>query len=140
MFRGSFSFSVVVSLMPIDDMINLHKYIDVIDRKSIPEKRKVFLMMEENSNRILSLVFHLKIRRRFSGSKIKCDRLPWKLARPYEEFAIKKIPVTKIRLHHHDQANRGRHSSIASRVAESEVKCLTPTTTFPKFPLQLRPF
>jgi len=46
----------------------------------------------------------------------------------------KKIQVTKIRLHHHDQANGGHHSSMASRVAELEVKCLTPTPTFPKFP------
>jgi len=46
----------------------------------------------------------------------------------------KKIPVTKIRLHYHDQANRGYHSSMASRVEQSEVKCLTSTPTFPKFP------
>jgi len=37
--------------------------------------------VEENSNRILSRVFHLKKWRRFSGSKIRCDRLAWKLAR-----------------------------------------------------------
>ena len=46
----------------------------------------------------------------------------------------KKIPVAKFRFHHHDQANRGHHSSMVSRVAESELKCLTPTPTFPKFP------
>jgi len=39
----------------------------------------------------------------------------------------KKIPVIKIRLPHHGQANRGHHSNMASRVAEPEVKCLTPT-------------
>jgi len=33
MFWGSFSFSVVDSLMPIEDMMNLYKYIDVIERQ-----------------------------------------------------------------------------------------------------------
>jgi len=33
MFWGSFSFSVVASLMPIEDMTNLYRYIDVIERK-----------------------------------------------------------------------------------------------------------
>jgi len=46
----------------------------------------------------------------------------------------KEIPVTKIRLQNYDQANRGHHSSMASTVAESEIKCMTPTPTFPKFP------
>jgi len=38
-------------------------------------------MVEGNYNKILSRVFHLKKWRRFSGSKIKCDRFDWKLAR-----------------------------------------------------------
>jgi len=42
MFWGSFSFSVVDSLMPIEGMVNLHKYIDVIERKAIPDMRKAF--------------------------------------------------------------------------------------------------
>jgi len=33
MFWGSFSFSGVGSLMPIEDMMNSKKYIDVIERK-----------------------------------------------------------------------------------------------------------
>jgi len=33
---GSFSFSVVASLVPIEGMMNLYKYIDVIERKAIP--------------------------------------------------------------------------------------------------------
>jgi len=37
MFRGSFSFSVVASLMPIEAMMNLYKYIDVIEREVIPD-------------------------------------------------------------------------------------------------------
>jgi len=143
MFWGSFSFSVVTSLMPIEGMMNLYKYIDVIGRKPIPDMRKAFADGGGNSNRILSGVFLLKKWRRFSGSKIKSDRLTWKLGRsePHWDIMImKKIPVTKIISHHHDQAYRGHHSSMASRVAESEVKCLTPAPTFPKFPLQLRPF
>jgi len=39
MFWGSFSFSVVASLMPIEGMMNLYKYIDVIQRKTIPDMR-----------------------------------------------------------------------------------------------------
>jgi len=42
MFWGSFSFSVVASLMPIEGMMNLYKYIDVIERKAIPDMRKAF--------------------------------------------------------------------------------------------------
>jgi len=42
MFWGSFSFSVVASLMPIEGMMNLCKYIDVIERKAIPDMRKAF--------------------------------------------------------------------------------------------------
>jgi len=42
MFWGSFSFSVVASLMPIEGMMNLHRYIDVIERKVIPDMRKAF--------------------------------------------------------------------------------------------------
>jgi len=40
--------------------MNLYKYIDVIERKAIPDTRKTFLDGEENSNRILSCAFHLK--------------------------------------------------------------------------------
>ena len=42
MFWDSFSFSVVVSLMPIEGVMNLFKYIDVIERKAIPDMRKAF--------------------------------------------------------------------------------------------------
>jgi len=42
MFWGSFSFSVVASLMEIEGMMNLYKYIDVIERKAIPDMRKAF--------------------------------------------------------------------------------------------------
>jgi len=42
MFWGSFGFSVVASLMPIEGMMNLYKYIDVIERKAIPDMRKAF--------------------------------------------------------------------------------------------------
>jgi len=42
MFWGSFSFSVVASLMPNEGMMNLHIYIDVIERKAIPDIRKAF--------------------------------------------------------------------------------------------------
>jgi len=42
MFWGSFSFSVVASLMPIEGMMNLYKCIDVIERKAIPDMRKAF--------------------------------------------------------------------------------------------------
>jgi len=42
MFWGSFSFSVVASFMPIEGMMNLYKYIDVIERKAIPDMRKAF--------------------------------------------------------------------------------------------------
>jgi len=40
MFWCSFSFSVVASLMP--GMMNLYRYIDVIERKAIPDMRKAF--------------------------------------------------------------------------------------------------
>jgi len=40
MFRGSLIFLVVPSLMPIEGMINLYKYIDVIERKGILDMRK----------------------------------------------------------------------------------------------------
>jgi len=42
MFWGSFSFSVVASLMPIKGMMNLHKYNDVIERTVIPHMRNAF--------------------------------------------------------------------------------------------------
>jgi len=42
MFWGSFSFSVVASLMEIEGMMNLYKYIDAIERKAIPDMRKTF--------------------------------------------------------------------------------------------------
>ena len=42
MFWGSFSLSVVASLMPIEGMMNLYKYINVIERKAIPDMRKAF--------------------------------------------------------------------------------------------------
>ena len=32
----------VASLMPVDGMMNLYKYIDVIERKAIPVMRKAF--------------------------------------------------------------------------------------------------
>jgi len=60
MFWGSFSFSVVDSLMPIEGMMNLYKYIDAIERKAIPDKRKAFPDGGGNSSRILSRVLHLK--------------------------------------------------------------------------------
>jgi len=60
MFWGSFSFSVVASLMPIEGMMNLYKYIDAIERKSIPDMRKAFPDGGRNSNRILPRIFHLK--------------------------------------------------------------------------------
>jgi len=53
-----------------------------------PFRRKAFPDGGGNFNRILSRVSHLKKWRRFSDSKIKCDRLAWKLARsqPRWEF------------------------------------------------------
>ena len=42
MFWGSFSFSVAASLMPIEDMMNLRKYNDVIERTAIPDMRNAF--------------------------------------------------------------------------------------------------
>jgi len=42
MFWGSFSLSVVASLMPIEGMMNLYKYIDVIERKANPDMKKAF--------------------------------------------------------------------------------------------------
>jgi len=42
MFWGSFSFSVVASLKPIEGIMHLYKYIDVIERKAIPDMRKAF--------------------------------------------------------------------------------------------------
>jgi len=42
MFWGSFNFSVVASLMPIEGMMNLYKYIDVIERKAIPDMKNTF--------------------------------------------------------------------------------------------------
>ena len=41
-FWGSFSFSAVASLMPIEGMKNICKYIDTIERKFIPDMRKAF--------------------------------------------------------------------------------------------------
>jgi len=46
--------------MPIEGMMNLYKYVDAIERKSIPDMRKAFPDGGGNSNRMLSLVFHLK--------------------------------------------------------------------------------
>jgi len=60
MFWESFSFSVIISLMPIERMMKLYKYIYVIERKAIPDMRKAFPDGGGNSNRILSRVFHLK--------------------------------------------------------------------------------
>jgi len=42
MFWASFSFSVVASLKPIDGMMNLYKYIDAIETKTILDMRKAF--------------------------------------------------------------------------------------------------
>ena len=42
MFWGSFSFSVVASLMPIEGMMNLLKCTDVIERRVIPDMRRAF--------------------------------------------------------------------------------------------------
>ena len=42
MFWGSFSFSAVASLMPIEGMMNLRKYNDLIERTAIPDMRKAF--------------------------------------------------------------------------------------------------
>jgi len=41
-------------------MMNLYKYVDAIERKSILDMRKAFPDGGGNSNRMLSLVFHLK--------------------------------------------------------------------------------
>jgi len=46
--------------MPIQDMMNLDKYIDAIERKVIPDMRRHFLVVAENSNRIFPRAFHLK--------------------------------------------------------------------------------
>jgi len=46
--------------MPIKGMMNLYKYIDVIESKAILDMRKAFRDGGGNSNRILSRVFHLK--------------------------------------------------------------------------------
>jgi len=43
--------------MPIEGMMNLYKYIDVIERKAISDMRKAFPDGGGNSNRILSRVF-----------------------------------------------------------------------------------
>jgi len=80
MFWGSFSFSVVASLMPIEGMMNLYKYIDVIERKAIPDMRKAFRDDRGKFHDIVSCFSSDKVKT-FSGSKIKCDRLAWKLAR-----------------------------------------------------------
>jgi len=81
MFWGSFSFSIVASLMPIEGMMNLYKHIHVIERKAIPDMRKAF---PDGGGKfqwdIVPCLSSAKVRR-FSGSKIKCDRLTWKLAR-----------------------------------------------------------
>jgi len=42
MFWGNFSFSRVRSLIPIEGMMNLYKYIDVIKRKVIPDMWRAF--------------------------------------------------------------------------------------------------
>jgi len=42
MFWGSFSFSVVASLPPVEGMMNLCKYIDLIERKAVPDMKKAF--------------------------------------------------------------------------------------------------
>jgi len=42
MFWGNFSFLVVAPLMPIEGLMNLYNYIDVIERKAIPDMRKAF--------------------------------------------------------------------------------------------------
>jgi len=55
---GIFSFSGVGSLLPIEGMMNLYKYTDVIERKSIPDMRgSGDFLMEENFNSMLSHVF-----------------------------------------------------------------------------------
>jgi len=61
--------------------MNSYKYINAIEIKSIQDMRKAFPDGGRNSHRLLSHVFHLKKWRRFSASKIKCDRLAWKLSR-----------------------------------------------------------
>jgi len=60
--------------------MNLYKYTDVIERKAIPDMRKAF---PDGGGQFqdIARVFHLKKLRRFSGSKIKCGGLAWKLAR-----------------------------------------------------------
>jgi len=57
MFWVGFSFSVVASLMPIEGIMNLYKYIDVIERKVIPDMRKAFLDGGGNSNRYCLMSF-----------------------------------------------------------------------------------
>ena len=77
----SLSFSVVVRLMPSDGMMNLYKYIDVIQRKDIPDIRKAFPDGGGKFQQdIIPCLSQEKVKT-FSGSKIKCDRLTWKLAR-----------------------------------------------------------
>ena len=60
MLWGSFSFSGVSSLMLNEGMMNFYKYINVIERKAIPDMRRVHFLIEENCNRVLPRVFHLK--------------------------------------------------------------------------------
>ena len=47
MFWGSFSFSVVASLTPIEGTMNLYKYIDAIEQNPFQIWERHFLMLEE---------------------------------------------------------------------------------------------
>jgi len=59
-------------------MMNLYKYIDVIERKVIPDVRKAFPDGEGKFQwDIVPYLSSEQVKR----SKIKCDRLDWKLAR-----------------------------------------------------------
>ena len=46
--------------MPVEGMMNIYKYIDVIERKATKDMRRGHFLMEENSSRIFPRVFHPK--------------------------------------------------------------------------------
>ena len=56
--------------MPIEGMMNLYKYIDVIERKVIPDMRKAFLDGGGNSNRYCLMSFIWKSEDDFQEAKL----------------------------------------------------------------------
>ena len=60
MFCGCFSYSGLESLVPIEHMMNSDKYIDVIEKKVIPDMRRAFPDDRGFSRRISPLVILLK--------------------------------------------------------------------------------